>query len=275
MPDILIVTYEKAPDGLPDDRILIDAFARRGAHAQCAVWSDESVDWTASPRAVIRSTWDYFNRTAEWFRWIERAGAVTRVANGWPIIRWNSDKRYLGDLASAGVSCVPTHFAEAGASLGPILNERGWRDLIVKPAIAGGAKGAKRFAANDHINAQAHLDALTSEGAALIQPFMAAVETSEERSLVFIGGGFSHAWRKPPFNNLPRDYAPHHPSADEMALAGRAIAAVGAPLVYARADMIDSDEGPMLMELELIEPDLGLRLNLPAADALAAACLAI
>jgi glutathione synthase/RimK-type ligase-like ATP-grasp enzyme len=274
MADITIVTHEGAPGGLPDDRLLAEAFARQGAQARFAVWSDAAVDWSAAPRAVIRSTWDYFNRTAEWFDWITRAGASTDVANGWPIIRWNSDKRYLGELAAAGVSCVPTKFAAAGDRLEPIIAREGWVDLIIKPAIAGGAKGARRFAAHDRDAAQAHLDALTTDCVALIQPFMAAVETSEERSLVFIDGGFSHAWRKPAFNNIPRDYAPHHPSTEEMALARQAIGAVGAPLAYARADMIAGYEGPMLMELELIEPDLGLRLNPLAADALAAACLA-
>ena len=274
-----IATHAGLADGTTDDRLLAEALGAAGARVRLAVWNDAHVHWADAARTVIRSTWDYHLRPDEWFAWQDAAGSVTQLVNPAPVLRWNSRKRYLLDLEAAGVPIVPTLHVERGGALDltPCLDERGWRDDVIKPAIGASAKGAERFAGEGSgVRAQAHLDALLASGDALIQPYQTAVEDQRERSLVFIDGDFSHAFTKPAFLRGVGDGLDerlHDAGNAEAAVAWRALEASPGPVTYARVDLVPTSDGPRLMELELIEPDLGLRLHPASAAALAAAVL--
>ena len=278
--DVTLVGHEGAPTGAPDDMLLGDALRRCGVSARFAVWDDPAVDWAASPLTVIRSTWDYHRKAEQWLAWVGAASSVTSLLNPPSVLRWNTDKHYLADLSVRGIACVPTAFVEShgDATLAAIADERQWHDIIVKPAVAASAAGARRFKGGEIAsNGEAHLLELLPRGAALVQPYMAAVELERERSLVFVAGRFVHAFTKPPFNTDATGgaiIAPHEPSASEMELAHATMAAAPGRLLYARTDIVPTSDGPMLMELELIEPDLGLRRCPAAYDALAEACAA-
>jgi glutathione synthase/RimK-type ligase-like ATP-grasp enzyme len=279
--DVTIATHAAMAEGSTDDRLLAEALAAAGARVQLAVWNDADVDWSRSARTVVRSTWDYHLQPDAWFTWLARVGAVTRLINDAAVLRWNSDKRYLLDLARAGAAVVPTELvARARAvDLASVCAGHGWRDIVVKPAIGASAKGAERFTdVAIAASAQHHLDALLASGDALVQPFQPAVDDARERSLVFIGRAFSHAFTKPPFLRGTGDglgEALHDPSAAERTLADQALRAVPDSITYARVDVVPTPDGPLLMELELIEPDLALRLSPPSSERLARAILAV
>lgn len=277
--DVTIATHSAMPNGSADDRLLAEAFSAAGASVRLAVWSDAGVDWATVPRTVIRSTWDYHLQPAAWFDWLASTSRVTRLINDADTVRWNSDKRYLLDLEAAGVAVVPTlHVArDRPVDVARACAERGWIDVVIKPAIGASAKGAERFAGDAITGAgQAHLEGLLAGGDGLIQPFQPAVQDARERSLVYIGGVFSHAFTKPPFLRGTGDGLGemlHEASAAERFLADRALRAAPGQTVYARIDLVPTPDGPRLMELELIEPDLGLRLHPPSIDALVRAIL--
>jgi glutathione synthase/RimK-type ligase-like ATP-grasp enzyme len=278
--DVTIVTHGEMPAGSTDDRLLVDALVAAGVRARPAVWNDAAIDWGAAPRTVIRSTWDYHLQPAAWFDWLASASRLTRLINDTATVRWNTDKRYLLDLHAAGVAIVPTEHVARGSwvDLEACCAARGWDDVVVKPAIGASAKGAARSAGTAiREKGQAHLDALLRSGDALIQPYQAAVVTERERSLVYVGGAFSHAFTKPPFLTGTGDglgEAIHDATPAERALAEAALRAVRRQPIYARVDVVPAPDGPRLMELELIEPDLGLRLHPPSIPALATAILA-
>jgi glutathione synthase/RimK-type ligase-like ATP-grasp enzyme len=277
--DVMLAIHRDLPDGTTDDRLLADALMAAGARIRLAVWNDPRVDWSRAAHTAIRSTWDYHLQPDAWFAWLDAVERETTLVNPPPVLRWNSRKRYLLDLEAAGVAVVPTLHVVAGAlfDVAAASSARGWTDVVIKPAIGASAKGAERFAEGDIASrGQAHLDALLACGDALIQPFQPAVDDERERSVVVIGGAMSHAFTKPPFMRGVGDglgETLHPPTAEELTLAARAVAAVPGPVTYARVDMVPTPDGPRLMELELIEPDLGLRLFLPAVTALAHAIL--
>jgi glutathione synthase/RimK-type ligase-like ATP-grasp enzyme len=237
------------------------------------------VRWSETPVTVVRSTWDYHRSPRRWLEWIDHVAVATTLINPVAMLRWNTDKRYLHDLAGAGVPCVPTVFVapDDDLTLRSIMRERGWPDVVVKPAVGASASGARRFTDGTSVAAgETHLAKLAARGAVLVQPYLPTVETARERSLVFIDGAFAHAFTKPAFNtNAAGGTAllPHAPSPAELALATAALRASPGSALYARVDMVPVDDGPSLMELELIEPDLGLRLDRTVADRLAGACL--
>lgn len=209
--------------------------------------------------------------TAEVERW-QRSGA--RLLNPPSVLRWNADKSYLGPLAEAGAPVVSTLFTDrlSVAELEAAARHFGTDRLIAKPQVSAGAWQTIRWSPGDPIEGG-------PAGAAMIQPYLPAIEAEGEISLIYLGGAFSHAIRKRPragdFRVQP-EYdgiiTPHDPAADERAAAERILAAVEEELLYARIDLVRDHAGaPLLMELELVEPDLYLGYDAGAAARFVAA----
>jgi len=234
-------------------------------------WDDAEADWGAYDLAVIRSTWDYSWRAAEFLAWAHKCATRTRLANPVEVVRWNTDKRYLGELAAAGVPVVPTRYLAPGDA--PDLPDEG--EYVVKPTSGAGARYAARYRADEREAAVRHLARMHDEGlTAMVQPYMRGIDAAGERALQFFGGRLLHASRKravlAPGTAFDADKVAHPdlepwtPTPAELAVAERALAAVpDAPeLLYARADLVDGEDGrPVVMELELVEPNLFLFLH--------------
>jgi hypothetical protein len=94
----------------------------------------------------------------------------------------------------------------------------------------------------------------------LVQQYLPSVEGHGERALVWIDGALTHAVRKAPrFEGDREQVSPIAMSItpSEAALAERVLATVDMPMLYARVDMAPGpDGGPVIMELELVEPSL-------------------
>ena len=264
-----------------DGAALLAACTRAGLDASWQVWDDPAVDWAAADLVVVRATWDYSARRREFLAW---AAAVPRLANPAAVLSWNSDKRYLADLAAAGVPVVPTDWAEPGEDAR--LPGSGY--FVVKPSVGAGSMGAARFAADDPAAsawARTHIGTLHAAGrTAMVQPYLADVDAAGETALVFLDGAYSHAVRKGPMlaeavvNGLDgaslyvaESIAPRTPDAREREVAEAALAAAPADLLYARVDLLPTAAGPVLIELELTEPSLYLGYREGAADRFAAA----
>ncbi|KUN87222.1 ATP-grasp domain-containing protein [Streptomyces griseoruber] len=286
MPRIALVTCRPGPEVAVDRDLpgLVAALKEAGADARAVVWDDPDADWAGFDLAVIRSTWDYSWRAAEFLAWAEKTGAATRLANPAEVIRWNGDKRYLGALAAAGVATVPTRYLAPGEPAGlPDDHE-----YVVKPTSGGGARFAARYTPDEHDTAVRHLARLHAEGfTAMVQPYVRGIDAAGERALQFFGGRLLHASRKgavlAPGTPYDERKVAHpgleawQPTDAELAVAEQALAAVpGAPeLLYARVDLVDGDDGrPQVMELELVEPNLFLSLHTGSVAAVVVAILA-
>ncbi len=252
---------------------LLAAFEEAGVDASVADWDDDAVDWSSFRLALLRSTWDYTQRFPEFLAWADRTARQTTLLNPPAVIRWNTDKHYLRDLARAGVAVVPTRFVEPGESaaeaLAGFLAEHGCAEWVVKPAVGAGSKDASRYARGDEHAAGDHIARLLRAGrSVLLQPYLRLVDQEGETALIYFGGRFSHAVRKGPLLRrgsgesaglfLEEHITARAPAAEELQLADGALAALPfAPPLYARVDLIRSDGGaPCLLELELTEPSL-------------------
>ncbi len=264
---------------LADDRHLQDALRASGLSSVRIDWSRPDVDWSQFRCAAFRSTWDYFDRFAEFSTWLDRIERQTRLCNDAVTVRWNADKHYLADLATRGVPVVPLRFLERGSAdeLPDILAATGWDDAIVKPCVSGAARHTYRVSRANAGDIDAIVRPLLTTESFIVQPFQTDVLTRGEVSLVAIDGRFSHAVRKVPARGdfrVQDDYGgtlhAHEPPAEEVELAERAVAACRPLPAYARVDAVRDNDGRFaVMELELIEPELWLRRHPPAASALA------
>ncbi|MGW7067426.1 ATP-grasp domain-containing protein [Streptomyces sp. NPDC054855] len=236
-------------------------------------WDDPEVDWERFDLVVIRSAWDYSERVDEFVAWAGRVARLTVLANPASVVRWNTDKRYLADLAAAGVPVVPTRYLAPGDPLE--ISEADDGEFVVKPTAGAGARYAARYGKGEYEAAVRHIERMHGEGlTAMVQPYMPGIDERGERALVHVGGRFLHAIQKGPVlapdtaydaEKMPHpDLRPWQPTAAELGVAERALAAVpGTPeLLYARVDLVDDADGePCVMELELVEPNLFLALH--------------
>ncbi|MFI5792298.1 RimK family alpha-L-glutamate ligase [Streptomyces sp. NPDC051677] len=286
MARIALVTYDPRPEPSRDRDLPVvrAALERAGAEADGVFWDDPDVDWASYDLVVIRSTWDYSWRADEFTAWAQKVADVTRLANPAAVVRWNADKRYLGELAAAGVPTVPTRYLapDDPADL-PADHE-----YVVKPTSGAGARYAARYTPDQHETALRQLARMHDEGlTAMVQPYVRGIDDGGERALQFFGGRLLHASRKRAVLAPGTAYdaqkvahpglEPWTPTPAEIAVAERALAAVpDAPeLLYARVDLVDGDDGqPCVMELELVEPNLFLFLHPESAPAVAAAIVA-
>jgi len=267
-PHIVFAGCRALVDGDGDDAGLIPALRARGLHARWLAWDDPESE--QADLVILRATWDYIDRLDEFLAWSKR---VPNLLNAPDVVAWNTDKRYLLDLESAGVPTVPSRFFAPGERVRLPAGE-----LVVKPAVGAGSVGAQRF--TDGELARGHAAALQSAGrTVLVQPYDARIADGET-ALVFVAGRQSHAFTKGPL--LPPPGA--KPAFDESGTyaeetlqaaepdfelwdVGRAALAAGADhlgiaadeFLYARVDVIGGPDDPRLLEVELVEPSLGWR----------------
>ncbi|MDI6105384.1 hypothetical protein QLQ12_43065 [Actinoplanes sp. NEAU-A12] len=284
---VALVTCAGFPDLWDDDHPLRDALRERGVTVDAVSWDDPAADWSTYDLTVLRSPWDYVARHE---RFVEWARSVPRLANPADIVAWNTDKRYLSEIAAAGLPIIPTEFIGPGDSWTP-SSAGVW---VVKPTISAGSQDTARYTLpGESALAAAHVERLTTAGrTVMVQPYLSAVDTAGETAVLCIPDAtgeltFSHGIRKgamltgpagAPVDLGSERITPREPSAAELELAERVLAVIpgGAKrLLYARIDLIPGPDGsPTLIELELTEPSLFLRSAPAAAGRLADAILA-
>src|SRR6184192_4310583 len=285
MKRIALATSAKLPTLNDDDRLLIPALAELGLGAVPAVWDSPDVCWEEFQGVLVRSCWDYHHRLEEFLAWVsrlERAGVP--VWNAPAVLRWNSHKGYLRDLAARGVTIVPTRWVARGepCGLAEVLRHEGWGEAVVKPAVSASASGTWRTSTEAAAGDQARLGELIRAGDVMVQPFVSEVRDRGEWSILFLGGQLSHAVLKRPAEG---DYRVQWefggravtaaPPPTLVADAEAVMAAVPGDPVYARVDGVERDGRLVLMELVLIEPHLFLGWDNGAAGRLAGGLLAL
>lgn len=276
-PPILLATCSSRPDLTASDAVLASALRSRGAEVRVAPWDQVSPATIDAATVCLRSTWDYHCRPDEFRRWITSLQAAgVSLWNPAETVLANMDKRYLAGLAEAGIAIPPTVWLEPGADVDPaaLLREAGWDRGVLKPRISATAHGTLLVSRDSSVE-PADLAPVSAAGG-LLQRFVPEVVEGGEVSLVFIAGTCSHAVRKRP---RAGDFRVQHDfggtasrEAVDPALVRfgrRALEASGLAWLYARVDVVETTDGPLLMELELIEPDLFLDQAPEAAERLA------
>lgn len=266
-PDIVFITYDDLKQGDPDDALALDILKKRGFDCRFVDWRDDKFLFADAGLLVLRSTWNYHLYHKQFIAWLKSVSEKTTLKNDIALVVWNSDKRYLRDLAAKGIAVVPTHYIEpvdrADASdAPPTLDADALRQiarsrqrqlhedgsdmrLVVKPSVGLSTFGVKKFDLNVEAEAEAalaHIRSLNDSYCMMLQPYMTAVETSGEKALVFIDGKFSHAVRKSPFQHLAvageAGEASVAVSSTEIEAAEKVLRCLKTTPLYARVDIV-------------------------------------
>lgn len=263
-----------------DDELARAPLRALGWEVELVPWRAAVVDWSRFAGVVIRSTWDYHDHLAEFLLALERIEAQgAPLANPLTLVRANVRKTYLIDLADRGYPIPRTEVVDAldASALDAFLRDAGPGGAVVKPAVGASGWEAFHVRRDDRAGAERALGALGGREA-LLQPFLPAILSEGERSLVYFSGAFSHALDKVPVRGEFRVQEEHGGiitgvEADPRSLevADAIVARLAPTPLYARVDLVRDGDRPLLMELELVEPSLYLRTGAGAPERFAAA----
>jgi glutathione synthase/RimK-type ligase-like ATP-grasp enzyme len=192
------------------------------------------------------------------------------------VARDNIDKIYLQALETAGIAIPKTRWLDRidNTILDRALDEEGWDRAVLKPRIAATAYGTFLISRGAALS-----DEQLAPGSAtgsLLQEVVPDIISHGETSIVYAGGAFSHAVRKRAKDGefrVQQDFGgrvePASPSTALLSFAATVMTHVPDTCLYARVDVVESSRGPLLMELELIEPELYFLIVPGAADRMA------
>lgn len=237
-------------------------------------WDDPAVDWAKYELVVIRSPWNYSEKRNEFVAWAQRVEAQTKLLNPAAIVKANTDKTYLAEL-SEQISVIPTLFVPPGQvnqdDIVELILQAG--ALAIKPNIGAGASLASRVTGTQE--ALTAISRIHQAGfIAMIQPYLTEVDKNGEVAIVVLGGEISHAVQKVPaltvgghgdaqavteVTQVMRDFV------QKISL----LIPNWNDLLYARVDVVPTEQGLYLMELELTEPTLFFEQHPAAANRLA------
>ncbi len=264
MINIGLATSAEFPMLGPNEIKLIPLLKEAGIEAKPFVWNSAGPDHLKFDFIIIRSCWDYHTNSEAFIHWIKWLQSnEVKVLNPTHVILDNIDKLYLRDLAQLGVEIVPTSWIEQ-PSESLIKNQMTtykWEEAVLKPTVSASAFETYRFGINDDLG---FLNQMTSQHF-MLQPFIDEITDPGEYSLIFFNKQFSHAVLKTPGKNDFRVQQELGGSTKPIAVekqyinqAQSILSHLPDPLLLARVDGIIRNNQFVLMELELIEPELYL-----------------
>lgn len=254
-----------------EDVLLLDFLKEKGMDIHREVWTNPSVNWAEYDLILIKAPWDYHENITAFYSWLDKLKSLSiPLLNPYKIIKWNSDKHYLLDIAIAGLNIITTLFLEKNAKLQPeyLFRQLNSEKLIVKPCISAGAKNTFVLTPENFSIHQNKIEDLLKNEALLVQPFIQEVETDGEWSFIFLDGKFSHSVLKKPRSG---DFRVQHTfggtihlnkiEEEHIKTAKSFVDRFAKGCLYARVDGVLVNNEFLLMELELIEPFLFLSYN--------------
>jgi glutathione synthase/RimK-type ligase-like ATP-grasp enzyme len=277
---VALATAAFIPDLATEDQALAAVMKERGIRFDVVVW-DSAADWSIYDVVIVRSIWDYHLKYAQYLAWLDLLERKNiRVLNDPSLQRWNASKTYLLELQTQGVSVVPTSLNPD--TLSGVSNSMGWDGIVVKPVV--GASGYETWTSSAPISAadEARYTQQRSERDMLVQQFIPGVRDGE-KSYVFINGEYTHAVMK---RAAPGEFRvhiehggsvfPYQPPSTEIEWACDVVrAAPSNDWLYARVDAVDNGKELLVMELEMLDPELFFTHNSGAAHGIANRILAM
>jgi len=281
MKQCAFLTLDETGDFVIDDEHAIAPLNLLGWQVATVSWRQTHRPWSDFDAVIIRSTWDYWNDVPAFLKTLEQVNRETRLANPLNLVHWNMAKTYMRDLQQKGVGIVPTLWPDSLEAdfLAGFQSQLGVDEIVVKPVVGANGEDAFRVSGSCTLEHLAGIQACFHNRECMIQPFMPNIISEGEYSLFFFSGEYSHAVLKIPaeseFRSQEERGAEIRSVAPQEKLLLRARQAIDtfspAPL-YARIDFIRNDADDFLvMELELIEPSLYLRMDPQAPGRFAAA----
>ncbi len=266
-----------------DDELAVAPLAALGWRVETVPWDRPGVEWHRYEVVVVRSCWDYHRRPQDFLAVLEAiVAAGARLENDLELMRWNLSKTYLRDLEKRGVPTVPTRWLSRlrVGDLDALLVDPAGEEIVVKPVVGASAEGAFRLDEGSLRERRREVESYFADRPLMAQPLARFVLDEGEYSLFYFDGAPSHAVLKTPRPADFRSQEEHgaavrviQPTRELLVVGAATLEALGAAPLYARVDLVraNAGDGFWLMELEVIEPALYLRMDAAAPERFARA----
>jgi len=238
-------------------------------------WRCPDDAWSRYDAVYVAAPWDYPEDPQHFMQVLEkidRSGAI--LVNDLSLIRWNLSKTYLRDIDAHGGDIVPSQWYDAFLAEMPesLFSDLQADQIIVKPVVSTNATDTFLLSRNVEASTREKLGDAFRDRPFVVQPFIENIQNEGEFSLFYFGNRFSHAILKTPGARDFRVQEEHgasivaaSPEPSLLRAAERVLAAVSPPPVYVRCDFVRGPDGRfLLMELEMIEPSMYLRMHADA-----------
>lgn len=262
-----------------EDFLVQKALQAENLNVTRLAWDDPHFNWSDTKAVLFRTTWDYFDRFAEFSKWLTEVSTKTTLLNSEKLIRWNIDKHYLLDLQKNGIHVAESYFIEAGTktTLATLHTQLNWQETVLKPCVSGAGRHTYRLSTENIAEHEAIFTELIANESMMLQPFQHHIVTQGELSLIIFNGEYSHAVLKQAKvgdfrvqDDFGGTVKPYTPTETEIAFALNATKACPELPIYARVDIFTDNTNQLAVsELELIEPELWFRNDTNAAKILA------
>ena len=261
-------TCEKYADLTPDEQVMVTLLRSQGVDVRPVVWDSEA-NWNQFELVLVRTIWDYHVKIDKYLSWLDdlsKSGVV--VLNPLKVLQWNYHKFYLQELSQKGVPVAESSFIRKGdiSRLNEAMANLKTEEVILKPAISATAYGLLKVQKHELSNPSKEVRDLISYNDVIVQEFIEDIQHAGEWSFLYFNGEFSHAVLKRPQVGdfrVQSDYGgtvevaqPEEAILEQVA---RALSGIDEDLLYCRIDGMVLNGQFMLMELELIEPELFLK----------------
>ncbi|MBC3872521.1 ATP-grasp domain-containing protein [Undibacterium flavidum] len=268
---LAVVTSADLPELFGGEKLLLPALSALKVRTSLCVWDDHSVDWQSFDAILIRCPWDYHEKLPAFLLWLDQLRTCgVQVINDLDTLQWNLNKKYLFELSQLQLPVIPSYCLSPNDqhTLPELMTLLASPELVVKPVQSAGAWRTLRVNADNCEQVNREFSAWRLEQEFLVQPFMPEIMREGEWSLIFFDGEYSHALIKRAKAGDFRVQSDHGGSVEAIeappamrAQALEILQAVKSMPCYARVDGVLRDEQFLLMELELLEPELFLELD--------------
>ncbi len=270
MQKVGFLTFDGHPSLSPDDQLFVPYLQKHNVWAEIVNWNLTPADQLTCQTLVIRSPWDYYLHLDSFLKYLKDCARQNiRILNPLPLVEWNAKKDYLLDLQTAGIEIVQSFLIRSTEQMPQLIShvrEQNWSQVVLKPTVSGSS--FKTFLCkNNESEIKQKAEEVLSTHQLLAQPYLSSIATQGEVSLIYLNDGqktiSSHGVLKKPKRDDFRvqtefggrtEAFPILPSLDT--LARKILATVTEPWLYARVDLVDWQNRPLLSELEMIEPSL-------------------
>ena len=267
--DVAILVNEKYfLNNHKDDIALKDALEKMNITADIINWDNEDYAFNKVKVAIVRSCWDYDQRLKEFLPKMNQINEQCTLINPYETIKQNCNKTYLMELQEKGVKIVETHYIFYESQIEEVLNKCTGDIVVVKPTVSASGKNTYRVSKKDPQLKDIILK-LLDNSEVMIQPYIKTIETTGEKSSVVIKDEIVFTMLKKPANGnflvhpyLGGSYIKDSAADKDLKFLNQVISLLPKDSGFVRIDYLfnEKDEA-MLLELELIEPNLYLEQN--------------
>ena len=261
--NIIFTTCQSFPNLSASDAKLARALEVRGHYVYPTIWNSKSSLFEKANFIVLRAHWDYHEQPKIFNNWLSYLETLTiPVQNSPQIVRWNSSKRYLLELAKKGIFTPKSVILEPEDNLAECFEREAFSEAIVKPLYGASGYLVERVTRKAIDEWESKTRVKRPNQGWLVQAFLSEILVGE-LSLIFIAGHYSHTILKRPKKGEFRVNSQYQGISEVAYVPENIIKQAksilnmldGTPL-YARVDGIIQNRQFCLIELELNEPEL-------------------